>query len=132
MQDSIDALGTEGIATPGRARGYDVPVSVQGYRGSWTQIQKRDKIGHELMAMLFAQTQEFDVKLIDSARDILLKVTKFNAEISVATDPYFDDKEVDYDAIRPVIISLVDYMRDLLWTDPLPTPPPRESASESE
>jgi hypothetical protein len=73
----------------------------------------RNEIAHELPKLLIDPDFEVRADLLEAAVECVRKLGVFWGSIEVQIDPYWDDKEVDYDGIKSMPFMLMEYLASI-------------------
>lgn len=78
----------------------------------------RNRIAHDLPKFLFDSEYEINKKHFAEIKDLTLKIAKWwIINVDIATDPDFDDSEIDYNNIKPGQVILLNYIFNIANTD---------------
>jgi hypothetical protein len=82
--------------------------------------QHRNQVAHELPKLLIDPEFEVRADLLEAAIECVRKLGVFWGTIEVQVDPYWHDKEVDFDGIKSMSFLLMEYLASIAE---LSTPP---------
>ncbi len=86
----------------------------------------RNQIAHDIPMLIFDDSKEFDLKMIEKTQHYVHKIDSFWGRVEVDTNPEYDNQEIDYEGITSLKSIALNHIAEAVQDTSTPEKAPTQ------